>query len=108
MLRVDHEKWGQTLDDLRRLAVGSAHARTRERFLALYEIAGGRSATAWAAQSDRHDDTVQAWVHQYNEGGPEALKYRRTGGWPSFARGSRRGSETPCAPRWSSPRGPLP
>ena len=53
MLRVDHEKWCQTLDDLRRLAVGSAHVRTRGRFLALYEIAGGRSATAWAARSDR-------------------------------------------------------
>jgi hypothetical protein len=108
MLQVDHEKWGQTIDDLRRLAMTAEHVRTRERFLALFEIAEGRSATAWAAQSERHDDTVQGWVHRYNEGGPEALTYRRTGGWRSFSRGSRRGSETPCAPRWSSPRRPQP
>jgi transposase len=92
MLRVEHEKWGQTPDDLRRLAIEAEHWRTRERFLALYQITQGSSATAWAQQTGRHDDTVQGWVHDYAQHGPEALKYRRTGGWPPFARTSRRRS----------------
>jgi Homeodomain-like domain len=108
MLQVDHEKWGQTLDDLRQLAVSSEHPRTRERFLALYEVARGQSATAWAARSERHDDTVQAWVHAYNQSGPEALTYRRTGGVRPFARRSHKGSETSCGPRLSSPLRPAP
>jgi hypothetical protein len=39
MIRPDTAKWNQTLDDLRRLATESAHSRTRERFLALFQIA---------------------------------------------------------------------
>jgi hypothetical protein len=38
MLRVDHARWDQTPVDLRRLATSAPHPRTRERFLALYEI----------------------------------------------------------------------
>lgn len=34
MLKLDLEKWSQTPDDLREQAMGAAHARTRERFLA--------------------------------------------------------------------------
>jgi hypothetical protein len=105
MLHVDHEKWGQTVEDLRRLAVESKHPRTRERFQAVFEIARGRegsagqkpNATAWAARTGRHDDTVQAWVHAYNARGPEALTYRRTGGVLPFFRKSRKVWETSCA-----------
>src|SRR4051812_30226115 len=38
MLRVDYDRWGQTPEDLRQLATSAAHQRTRERFLALYEV----------------------------------------------------------------------
>jgi hypothetical protein len=38
MLRVDHARWDQTPADLRELAMSAPHPRTRERFLALYEI----------------------------------------------------------------------
>jgi hypothetical protein len=103
MLRVDCRKWGQTPDDLRRLAVEGEHPRTRERFLALYQIAQGWSATSWAEQTERHDDTVQHWVHSYNEHGPEELKYRRTGGRPpSLLRSSKplaNRSGAACRPR---------
>jgi transposase len=80
MLRVDYSKWEQTPEDLLRLAVEAAHARTRERFLALYQITHGYSAAHWAQKTERHDDTVQHWVHVYNEQGPAALEYRHTGG----------------------------
>lgn len=80
MLRVDHEKWDQSTADLRRLSVDSPHKRTRERFLALYEIAQGSNATKVAASSGRQDETVQEWVKRYNRDGPDAIVYRHTGG----------------------------
>jgi hypothetical protein len=81
MIRPDTAKWGQTIDDLRRLATGAEHPRTRERFLALYQIATGQTnATQWAENIGRCDECVMGWVHCYNERGPEAMIYRRTGG----------------------------
>jgi hypothetical protein len=85
MVRVAMDKWKQTLEGLRRTSVHAPHARTRERFQALYLIASGAyNATTCAAHIGRHDGTVLAWVHQYNEHGPDALGYRRTGGIPPF------------------------
>ena len=82
MLRVDHTRWGQTPADLRRLATSALHPRTRERFLALYEITQESCATRVAAQARRHPQTVMEWLHLYNTRGPEALVYQRTGGRP--------------------------
>jgi hypothetical protein len=81
MIRPDTAKWGLTTDDLRRLATESAHPRTRERFLALYQIAMCQTnATLWAENIGRCDECVMGWVHCFNERGPEAMIYRRTGG----------------------------
>ncbi len=87
MIRPDVAKWEQTTDDLRRLAMESAHVRTRERFLALYTIALGQSnATLWAQQTHRCDECVMGWIHKYNERGPDAMAYCRTGGSAPFLR----------------------
>jgi hypothetical protein len=84
MLRIEHDKWGQSVEDLRGVAMGAGHARTRERFMALFEIARGtENATTWAASAGKHFQTVMSWVHAYNERGPDALVYRHTGGWPA-------------------------
>jgi len=81
MVRVEMAKWGQTLEDLRRASVQTAHRRSRERFQALYLIASGQfNATTCAAHIGRQDETVLGWIHRYNEHGPDALTYRRTGG----------------------------
>ena len=87
MLRVDHEKWGQSVDDLREAAMGAEHRRNGERFMALYEIARGtENATTWAAAAGRHFQSVMSWVHRYNDGGPDAVLYRHSGGWaPPFS-----------------------
>jgi hypothetical protein len=85
MVRVNLRKWQQTADELRLLARDSAHPRTRERFLALYQVASGWSAMAWAAETERRHSTLLEWVGVYNERGPEAMVYRRTGGWPFFS-----------------------
>jgi hypothetical protein len=81
MMRVEMGKWNQTPEDLRRASLDAPHARTRERFQALYLIASGTyNATTCAAHIGRQDETVLGWVHRYNEHGPDALTYRRTGG----------------------------
>jgi transposase len=102
MLSVDHARWGQTPEDLRRLAMSAPHLRTRERFLALHEITRGSCATRVAVRAGRHPQTVMGWLHAYNAQGPDALAYRRTGGRPPFAPASRltsaRSSAPPSAP----------
>jgi hypothetical protein len=85
VLHVDHQRWGQTVADLRDLALSAAHPRSRERFLALHEIAAGDCATAVAERTGRRAQTVMGWLHVYNDHGPEALTYQRTGGRPPFA-----------------------
>ena len=91
-------RWDQTAADLRDLALHAPHPRSRERFLALHEIAQGRCATEIATRSGRHPQTVMGWVHAYNNHGPAALMYRRSGGRPPFARRSRRRSVKQSAP----------
>ena len=98
MLQVEMEKWGQTGKDLRRLSLEAPHPRTRERFLALSLIAdGSHNATTWAAQYGRQDETVLAWVHTYNQKGPDALTYRRTGGAPLLRPTKPKNSWTPSS-----------
>jgi len=99
VLRVDHERWDQTQADLRQLALSAVHARSRERFLALHDIAQGACATQIAARTGRHPQTVMGWLHSCNEHGPEALLYQRTGGRPPFAQRSRPRSVRRSAPR---------
>ena len=107
MLRVDCGRWGQTLDDLRRLALNAPHARTRERALALYDMAQGSCATQVAARTGRHPQTVMGWLHAYHAQGPAALAYGRTGGRPPFVPGPRPVSVRLCArPRVQRPRRP--
>jgi hypothetical protein len=84
--------------DLRHLALTATHPRSRERFLALHEIAQGRCATTVAAHTGRRAQTVMGWLHAYNEHGPEALLYQRTGGRPPFV--------PKLPPRWASRSAP--
>ena len=87
MIRPELDRWNQTTADLGHLAVQAAHPRTRERFLALFQIASGLfNATQWAAVIGRGHESVMAWVHLYNERGPEALAFRHTGGRAPFLR----------------------
>src|SRR4051794_41985357 len=80
MVRVDYARWGQTPEDLRYWALNAPHARTRERALALFDITQHSCATQVAGRTGRRAHTVLGWVHAYNQGGPDALTFRRTGG----------------------------
>jgi hypothetical protein len=81
---VEYARWGQTPEDLRHLALSAPHARTRERALALFDITQHRCATQVAGRTGRRAHTVMDWVHASNQGGPDALTFRRTGGRRPF------------------------
>jgi hypothetical protein len=111
-LRLDTERWGQNEQDLRDLALNSPHPRTRERFLALLQISQGQTATDLAAATERYPHTIYGWVHLYNEQGPEALVFRRTGGHrpfvhrpsePSASSSSKRPRTLPVPPKNEPP-----
>jgi transposase len=88
MLRVDLEKWGQDPEDIRYMAQQATHPRTRERLMALYEVTQGKNASQVARQFGRENETVHNWIRQYDQGGPNALLFKRSGGRPPFARRS--------------------
>ena len=98
MIRVEYARWGQTPEDLRHLALSTPHARTRERALALFDITQHSCATQVAMRTGRRAHTVMDWVHAYNERGPDALVFCRTGGRPPFALRSQRRFVMPSAP----------
>ena len=112
MLSVDHARWGQTSEDLRRLAMGAPHRRTRERFPALHDIthegcAPRVVATRVAARPGRQPRSVTGWLHAYDAHGPDAPAYRRTGGRPPFAPASKPAAARPSV-RPSAPLPPRP
>jgi transposase len=80
MLKVECEKWNQSLEKLREEALKAEHPRTRERWMALYEICGGKNATQIGKETGRNPQTIMEWVHRYNDRGLDALIYQRTGG----------------------------
>ena len=112
VIRVDCARWGQTPEDLRHLALSAPHARTRERALALFDITQHRCATQVAGRTGRRAytvmnwvHTVMDWVHAYNQGGPAALAFRRTGGRrPFFAHSAKPNSARRSAPPSARPR----
>ena len=81
MVRPDFAKWGQTPEEIYQHSLKAAHARSRERFQALYVIGTQQiNATEWAKHIGRKNQTVMGWVHKYNRQGPEGVQYQRTGG----------------------------
>ena len=85
MLRPNFNKWGQTPEEIRQLSIKAEHPRSRERFQALYLIGIGQTNSSRLAEEIKRDDqTVMGWIHRYNNEGPDALLYKRTGGHPPF------------------------
>jgi len=72
-LKLD-PKWGENSETLLRRNIEASHHRDRERFLALALVAMGKPATEVAHLLGRNPQTVQRWVHQFNEKGPEGVR----------------------------------
>ena len=84
MLTVDYSRWGQDPEILRVLGVNAEHPRTRERFLALYEMCEEKSASQVGRETGRNPQPVREWVHHYHTAGPAILGYHHTGGRSPF------------------------
>ena len=84
MIKINVNKWNKTPQYLREQALSAEHPRTRERYLALYEITQGKSATQVSIEMGRRPHTLLDWVHNYNEKGNAGICYQRTGGRPPF------------------------
>lgn len=80
MLRPDLARWSLTQELLTELCLQAPHPRTRERLLALRDIARGTCASTLCKQLGRHVTTVLKWVHDFNARGPQALLYQHSGG----------------------------
>jgi transposase len=78
MLRVDTERWQQKAEQLREQGIRAEHPRSRERFLDLYEIAKGKSATRVGQDTGQNPQTVMEWVNRYDAQGSEALAIAAT------------------------------
>ncbi len=85
MVRPDLSRWSLTVESLTELCLHAPHPRTRERLLALRDIARGSCASALCKPLGRHITTVLKWVHDFNERGPQALIYQHSGGHSSQA-----------------------
>ena len=87
MLRPEFEKWGQSAEEMLRLATEAEHPRTQERCLALYMIGTEQTnATQWSRKTGRQNMTVQGWIHRYNKRGMAGIIYEHTGGPTPFLR----------------------
>jgi transposase len=82
MLKIDFSRWNQSADMMRDQALSAEHPRTRERWMALYEICIGQNATKVGSATGRNPQTIMEWVHRYNEKGPDAIVFKQTGGHP--------------------------
>ncbi len=52
--------------------------------MALYQVCCEQSASQVAFSTKRATHTLWKWIKAYNEFGPKALQYKRTGGRPPF------------------------
>lgn len=65
---------------LEQLCLQATDRRTHQRLKAIYLCSQGKTSTEIARMLDRTPKTVRIWIKQFNLGGPEALKYKHTGG----------------------------
>jgi len=82
MLKIDFGRWNHNVELIREQALSAEHPRTRERWMALYEICTGKNATKVGTATGRNPQTIMEWVHRYNEIGPDAMVFKQTGGHP--------------------------
>ena len=81
------EQWQMGVKDLRRRVILAPTPRERERWYAILLLAQG--LTAEALERDPH--TIGRWASAFGEGGPAALLFEQTGGFPPpLTRRSRR------------------
>ena len=80
VVAVDFERWEQTPDDLRAMAVQADHPRTRERFLALFDIASGSCAASHTTLKFEKCSEPSVTLPPTSSGLPKAINSTPTNG----------------------------
>jgi transposase len=75
-------RWHLDVTTVRELVYRAGDPRERERWHALWLLARGWSAAQVAEALGRDPHTVGAWLRAFEEGGPPAVAFERTGGSP--------------------------
>ena len=76
------EQWQMDARDLRRRMIRSPTPRERERWYALLLLAQGWTGSAVAEALERDPHTIGRWAAAFGEGGPAALIFEQSGGFP--------------------------
>lgn len=74
------ETWGLREEDFL-VKSREGHPRERERWLCLLWLFQGASQSEVSRRLKRTRETIQIWKENFEEKGPSALKYQKTGGW---------------------------
>ena len=74
MVRPNFAKWNENAELIREMSIEASHARSRERYQALYMVGSqGYSASQWAQEIGRENETVLRWIQQYNQEGSKSV-----------------------------------
>ena len=76
------EQWQMGVKDWRRRVILAPTPRERERWYAILLLAQGLTAAATAEALERDPHTIGRWASAFGEGGPAALIFEQTGGFP--------------------------
>ena len=68
------------IEELRKLYKSALNKRSGQRLEAIYLKACGKTPPEIARLLGCAPKTVRNWIKQFNEGGPDALEYKHTGG----------------------------
>ena len=76
------KQWQMDAKALRRRMILAPTPRERERWYAILLLAQGCTAAATAEALERDPHTIGRWASAFGEGGPTALMFEQTGGFP--------------------------
>ena len=76
------EQWQVEVKDLRRRMILAPTPGERELWYAILLLAQGWTASATAEALERDPHTIGRWASAFGEGGPAALIFEQTGGFP--------------------------
>jgi transposase len=74
--------WKLDLGAVREQVYRAPTPRERERWHAVWLVAGGWTAAQVAAALDRDPHTIGAWLANFRQAGPVGLTFEQTGGSP--------------------------
>ena len=76
------QHWGLDLGAVREQVYRAPTPRERERWHAVWLVAGGWTAAQVAGALERDPHTIGPWLASFRQAGPAGLRFEQTGGSP--------------------------